>query len=711
MRQYTFIAILLCSLLLSSCVAPQTEAPSVETFTGNPLLDPTELPFDLLPLDQVESHHFLPAMGVAIEQHNAEIQAIIDNPAAPNFENTIAAYDYSGNLLETVAGVFYNLLSTVTDDELDAVADIIEPLVAEHLDSLTLNKALFSKVEAVYRLKDELDLNEKEYRLLEEIYRDFAENGAALPDQGRERLVEINMALASLTLQFSQNVMADVEEYQLVVEDAEELSGLSEGVISAAAEAAAAAGYQQAWLFTLQGPSIMPLLTYADNRDLRRQAATAYIMRGRNDNENNNEAILAEIVALRLEKAKLLGHETYADYATQGKMAGNIGTVEEFLNQLWAATLPVAQAEADLLQQKIYSDGHDFELAFWDWRYYAEKVRQENYDLDSVEISNYLELENVLDGLFMVIENLWGLQFEEVKGLPLYHPEVTTWAVSEADGSHIGLIYMDLHPRPGKQGGAWMSFFRLQQITPDGDFIHPVIIVNCNFPRPTVEEPALLSYNDMNTLYHEFGHALHGLFSNVTYKSFSGTSVPRDFVELPSQIMENWARSPEVVKLFARHYESGEVIPDELITKLEDSAHFNQGFTTLELLASALLDFGYHTLSEVSDLDPLAFEAEVAAQYGLPASIYYRHGSTHFMHAFSWDYAAGYYSYLWSGVLDADAFEAFVEAGDLFDQDTAQRFRNEILEKGGSNDAMDMFVAFRGREPIIEPLLKQRGLQ
>ncbi len=711
MKQKLIVIMLALLFLLAGCAAPAVDTLPVETITDNPLLDPSDLPFGILPLDKIETEHFLSAFEESIRQRNSEIKAIINNPEPPTFENTIEALDYSFIQLQSVASVFYNFLAQITNDELDEAAEIIEPMISEHLDDITLNSELFSRIEAVYMLKDELELNEEEMMLLKETYRSFAENGAALSEEDKERFKEINMQLSSLTLQFSQNIMGEVEDFRLIIDNAEDLSGLPASVIASAAETASSEGYEGAWAFTLQGPSIMPFLTYADNRGLREQAATAYIMRGRNNNEYNNEDILKEIITLRLESAKLLGHEDYASYSTQGTMAGDRHTVEAFLDELWEATLPVALAEAEVLQQKIYSDGHNFELAFWDWRYYAEKVREESYALNSGEISSYLELNNVLEGLFMVVENLWDLRIEQIEGLPLHHPEATTWEVTEADGSHVGIIYMDLFPRPGKQGGASMNYFREQYITPDGTFVHPIITVNCNFTRPPEGEPTLLSYDEMVILYHEFGHALHGLLSRVTYQSFSGTSVPRDFVELPSQLMENWARSPEVLKMFARHYESGKVIPNDLIDKIKAAAHFNQGFLTLELMASALLDFGYHTLTDTADLDVGTFEHNIKELYNMPEPIYFRHGSTHFVHIISWGYAAGYYSYLWSGVLDADVFEAFVETGDLFDQTSAQNFRQEILEKGGSRDAMEMFVAFRGREPEIEPLLKQRGLQ
>jgi peptidyl-dipeptidase Dcp len=391
-------------------------------------------------------------------------------------------------------------------------------------------------------------------------------------------------------------------------------------------------------------------------------------------------------------------------------MAGNVETVESFLQQIWEAALPIAREEAGELQKMIISEGHNFDLAFWDWRYYAEKVRKEKYDIDESEIRQYFEINNVRDGVFMVSNKLFGLQFKQREDVPVYHPEATAWEVLEADGTHVGILYMDMHPRASKRGGAWMSSYRKQQVDASGEFVHPVITIVCNFTAPSENQPALLSFDEMTTFFHEFGHALHGLLSNTHYHGLSGTSVPRDFVELPSQVMENWAKHPQVLKQFARHYETGEVIPDELINRIQESSNFNQGFATVEFLASALLDMDYHTMEAYEPFDVNSFEKQVQERYNMMDEIYFRHGSPHFQHVFSGGYSAGYYSYIWAGVLDADAFEAFVETGDLFDQTTATKFREEILENGGTRDAMEMYKAFRGSEPGIEPLLKQRGL-
>jgi peptidyl-dipeptidase Dcp len=698
-------------VLAAGCSGSVVEDLPDQAVEENPLLGEFDTPFGVPPFDKIKTEHFLPAITEGIRMHEEAIETIVANPAEPTFENTIAALDYSSLPLDQVQYVFYNYLSFNYSDELEAASNVIDPLLTDHSNNVILNEKLFARIAAVYALKDELGLTEEEAMLLEVTYRDFAENGAALAGEDRDQFREINEALSELTLQFGQNIFADVNSFELYLEDEQDLSGLPEAAIEAAREAAAEEGREDAWLFTLQAPSIMALLTYADNRDLRQAANEAYIMRGRNDNENNNEDIVNQVIRLRLELARLLGHENFASYALTNNMTGNPQTVEIFLLELLNATLPAANEEAARLQELIDSEGAGFELAYWDWRYYAEKVRREQYAIDETELRQYFELGHVLDGLFTVIENLWGLRFVEQKDLPLYHPETLTFAVLNADGSHLGILYLDLFPRPEKQGGASMNYFRPQYEDPDGKMINPVLVVACNFTPPSGDKPALLSYDEIATLYHEFGHALHALLSNVRYPGLSGTSVPRDFVELPSQLMENWARHPEVLKMFARHYESGAVIPDELIEKLQAAAAFNKGFATLELLASALLDYHYHTITEYAPFEIGEYETALIEKYKIPEAIYFRHGSTHFQHIMSWGYSASYYSYLWAGVLDADAFEAFLESGDIFDKQTAEKFRTEILERGGTREAMDMYLAFRGKEPDTEALLRQRGLK
>ncbi|WP_173427669.1 M3 family metallopeptidase [Geofilum rubicundum] len=696
------VVLILTMVVMASCAGPEKP--------DNPFFSSYDTPFGVPPFELIEVGHFMPAFEEGIKEQEAEIEAIINNSEVPDFDNTIAALDYSGGLLNRVSSVFYNYNSSNISDTIQSIAKEVAPKMSAHSDNISLNAELFERIQAVYNQRESLDLTEEQAMLLKETYEGFVRNGAALSAEKQERYREINQELSVLTLQFGQNVLADVNDFKLIVDNEADLAGLPASVVATAAEAAANDGAEGKWLFTLQNPSVMPFLTYADNRALREVMGRAYILRGNNDNENNNEDIINKLVELRLERSQLLGHENFAQFALQNRMAGNVETVESFLQQIWNAALPIAREEAVDLQKMIDSEGHDFDLAFWDWRYYAEKVRKEKYNIDESEIRQYFEINNVRDGIFMVANKLFGLQFKQREDVPVYHTEATAWEVQEADGTHVGILYMDMHPRASKRGGAWMSSYRKQQVDASGEFVPPVITIVCNFTAPSENQPALLSFDEMTTFFHEFGHALHGLLSDTQYHGLSGTSVPRDFVELPSQVMENWAKHPEVLKQFAKHYETGEVIPDELIDRIKESSNFNQGFATVEFLASALLDMDYHTMNAYEPFDVNAFEKQVQERYNMMDEIYFRHGSPHFQHIFSGGYSAGYYSYIWAGVLDADAFEAFVETGDLFDQTTATKFRKEILEKGGTRDAMEMYKAFRGSEPGIEPLLKQRGL-
>ena len=683
---------------------------SCATEEKNPFLTEYDTPFGVPPFDQIENQHFMPAFKEGIKQQEERIDAIVKNEEAPTFENTIAALDYSGMLLRQVSSVFYNYLSSNISDEIQDLSQEVAPMLSAHGDNISLNMELFARIQAVYAQKDQLTLTEEQQMLLQETYDGFVRNGAALPEDKQERFREINQELSVLTLQFGQNVLADVNSWQMFVEDEADLAGLPQSVIDAAAEAAAEEGKEGKWLFTLHNPSVMPFLSYADNRDLREKMNRAYINRGNMDNENNNTEIINRLVELRLERSQMLGFENFAEFALQNRMAPSVEAVESFLMEVWDAALPIARNEARMLQDQINADGHDFELKFWDWRYYAEKVRKEKHDLDESEIRQYFEINNVRDGIFMLMDKLWGIQFVERTDVPVYHPNATAWEALEADGTHIGILYMDMHPRASKRGGAWMSSFRNQHVDEDGRFVHPVITIVCNFTAPTGNQPALLSFDEMTTFFHEFGHAIHGLLSDVHYHSLSGTSVPRDFVELPSQVLENWATHPEFLKMFAKHYETGETIPDELIDRITAAGNFNQGFATVEFTASGLLDMEYHTKTSYEPFDVMEFEREVQNRYNMMDEIYFRHGSTHFQHIFSGGYSAGYYSYYWAGILDADAFQAFVETGDLFHQETARLLREEILERGGTRNAMEMYVNFRGQEPGIEPFLRQRGL-
>lgn len=705
MRKYWFLLIIPV-LAMASCAEPEPE---------NPFFTEYDTPFNVPPFDEIENAHFEPAIMEGIRQQEEEIEAIVDNPAPATFENTIEALEYSGGLLSRVMRVFSNYNSVMTDSEIQEIAREMSPKLSNHSDNIRLNLDLFDRVEQVYEQKDDLEFSPEQAKLLEETYKRFTRSGADLPEEQRERLREINEKLSSLTLEFGQNVLGETNDFQMVVEDEADLAGLPESSIEDAAERAAEQDMEGKWIFTLHNPSVMPFLYNAENRELRKKMQQAYINRGNNDNEYNNREILARISNLRLEKSNMLGYDNHAHYSLEETMAGDINTVMNFCHEVWEPALALAKEEAEQLQEMIYEEGHDFDLQQWDWRYYTEQVRKEKYDMDEQEIRQYFELNTVRDGIFMIVDKLWGLQFEEREDIPRYHEDVQVFEVLESDGSHIGILYMDFHPRETKRGGAWMSSFRSQRVDEEGNFAHPVITINGNFTPPSDTRPSLLSHDEMTTFFHEFGHALHGLLSDVHYPSLAGTSVPRDFVELPSQIMENWANEPEVMQNFALHYETGEPMPDDMMDRIVASAKFNQGFANVEYLGSTFLDMEYHIITEPFDEDRLAeaaptIEERTIENTGMIPEIHFRHASTHFNHIFSGGYSAGYYSYLWSGLLDADAYAAFEETGDLFDQETAQSFRENILERGGTKDPVDMYVDFRGREPVIEPLLKQRGL-
>ncbi len=705
MKKYFFLMILP-AFFMASCAPAERD---------NPFFSDYDTPFGVPPFDNIENAHFEPAILEGIRQQEAEIQAIIDNPAPPTFENTIEALEYSGEMLGNVLRVFYNFNSSLTSPEIQQIAQEMSPKLSNHSDNIRLNLDLFDRVRTVYEQKDELGLNDEQMRLLTETHKGFVRSGANLPAEQQERLREINADLSSLTLQFGQNVLGETNAFRMVIDNEEDLAGLPDSAIEGAAERAASEDLENKWVFTLHNPSVMPFLYNADNRDLRRKMQQAYINRGNNDNEYNNREILARISNLRLERANMMGYDTHAEFSLEETMAGDIGTVMSFVDQVWGPGIALAKEEARILQDMIYADGYDYDLEQWDWRYYAERVRRQQYDLDEQEVRQYFELNTVRDGIFMIVDKLWGLQFVERPDVPKYHKDVQVFEVLEADGSHVGILYMDFHPRDSKRGGAWMSSYRSQRVDQDGRFIHPVITIVCNFSPPTSTRPSLLTYDEMTTFFHEFGHALHGLLSDVHYPGLAGTSVVRDFVELPSQIMENWANEPEVMKTFALHFETGEPMPESLMDRIVESAHFNQGFATVEFLMSTYLDMEYHTITkpfgeEMLDEASKIIEQESIEKYGMIPEIHFRHASTHFNHIFSGGYAAGYYSYLWSGLLDADAYEAFRETGDVYDQETARSFRENILERGNTKDAMDMYVDFRGREPVIEPLLRQRGL-
>ncbi|MGF7139356.1 M3 family metallopeptidase [Roseimarinus sediminis] len=693
------LPLLIVVTMLASCTNTEKEE--------NPFFTEYDTPYGVAPFDKIKTEHYLPAFNKGIEEQKAEIDKIVNSSEAPTFENTIVAMEYTGALLQKTSSVFGNLLSADTNDEMQEIAKEVYPRLSKHQDEIYLNNELFVRVKAVYDQKETLGLNSESLMLLEEVYKDFLRSGANLPAEKKEELKKINEELSLLSLQFGENLLAETNNFKLVIDKQEDLSGLPESVISAAAEAA---GEEGKWVFTLHQPSWIPFLQYADKRELREKLYKAMYMRGNNGNEFDNKEIIQKILHLRTQRANIMGFDNHAAFVLDDRMAKTPENVYELLYKLWTPALEMAKQEAADMQAMIDREGGNFQLESWDWWYYTEKIRKEKYDLDDSEIRPYFELNNVRNGAFLLANKLWGLQFSEIENIPVPHPEAKAFEVKEADGTHIGVLYTDYFPRASKRGGAWMNSYRKQHQSIDGVHVAPVITNVCNFSKPTGDKPALLSFDEVSTLFHEFGHGLHGLLSNCRYHSLSGTSVPRDFVELPSQIMENWCSKPEMLRLFAKHYETGEVIPQELIDKLVASSQFNQGFATVEYLAASILDMDYHTTANTENIDVEAFENESMQRIGLPSSIIPRYKSSYFNHIWASGYSAGYYSYIWAEVLDADAFASFVESGDLFNKEIAASYRKNIVSKGGTIDAMTMYRNFRGQEPSIEPLLIKRGL-
>lgn len=681
------------------------------TASGNPLLEEWDTPFGAPPFEAIELEHYRPAFEEGIRLHDAEIEAILRSDSEATFENTIVALERGGATLSRVAAVFYAMKSSMTNDRMEAIAKQVAPQLSKHRDAILLNDSLFRRVEAVYQQRDELDLAPEQDKLLDETYKNFVRGGAKLSARRKERLEEINVELSLLTLTFGENVLKENNRFELVLENEADLAGLPKGVIAAAAEAAVEREHPGKWVFTLHKPSMIPFLQYSQRRELRERVYRGYINRGDHDDELDNKQTLARMADLRVERANLLGYPTHAHFVLEECMAKQPENVYKLLEQLWTPALQRAGREAAEMQAMIDAEGGNFKLASWDWWYYAEKVKKAKYDLDEEMLRPYFKMENVRDGAFEVATRLYGLQFKQRTDVPVYHDEVSVFEVRGRDGSLVGLLYVDYFPRASKRGGAWMGEFR-QQFKKDGRDIRPIIYNVGNFSKPTDEAPSLLSFDEVNTLFHEFGHALHGLLSDCTYESLSGTNVSRDFVELPSQIMENWATEPVVLKMYAKHYLTGQPMPDELIEKIVKSRHFNQGFATTEYLAASFLDMDWHTLTAPdADRDVTLFEDTCLDRIGLLPEIISRYRSTYFRHIFAGGYSSGYYSYVWAEVLDADAFAAFKQTGDVFDPDTAEAFRRHILTAGGSEDPMTLYKRFRGRQPEIGPLLERRGLK
>ncbi len=681
-----------------------------ERFTAmrqNPLLTEWDTPFGVPPFNEIKDDHYLPAFRAAMEAHAAEVQAIVDDPESPTFANTIEALERSGKDLTRVSNVFFAVEGANSNDALREVARTVAPELAAHRDDITLNPALYARVKVVYDAREHLTLTPERQRLLEETHKTFVRAGVNLPDSAQARLREINADLAELSQTFGQNLLKETNAFELHVTDSADLGALPASLVAAAAEEAARRGHESGWSFTLQRPSINPFLQYSPNREMRRQMFVGYAMRGDNGNAEDNKEILSRMAGLRAERARLMGYATHAHYQLSDAMAETPERVYDLLDRIWAPALRVAKEERAAMAAMMQADGIREGFAGWDWRYYAEKVRQARYDFDENTLRSYFEVNAVRDAAFMLANRLFGLTFSRLENVPTWHPDQQVFEVKESDGTHVGILYMDFFARESKNGGAWMNDLRAQSRL-DAE-VTPIVTTNFNFPPPTEDGPSLLAYYEAETLLHEFGHALHGLLSNVTYASLSGTNVPGDFVEFPSQIMENWLGEPEVLAMFAKHYETGEVVPGDLIAKLNASSKFDQGFATVEYLAASYLDMAWHMLDHPEQPEPRSFEQAEMRRIELIDEIIPRYRSPYFAHIFSGGYSAGYYSYIWAEVLDADAFQAFKETG-LFDQSTARSFRDNVLSKGATRPGMELYVAFRGRPPAIEPLLKARGL-
>lgn len=693
--------------LFAVACSDQNKGEMKETST-NPFFTEYQTPFQTPPFNLIKTTHYMPAFKQGIKVAEEEVDMIANNPDEPTFTNTIVAMERTGELLNKVSDVFYNLLSADTNDSLQAISKEVSPMMSEFQDNIRLNEQLFQRIKTLYDQREELNLDKESAMLLEKYYKRFVRGGAGLPDDKKDQLRKINSELSLLTLQFGENVLKENNRFELVIDDQTDLAGLPEMVVSAAAETAKSLGHDGKWVFTLQKPSLIPFLQYSERRSLREEMFKGYIERCNHNDASDNKENVVKIANLRVKRANLLGYSNHADYVLEENMAKKPENVYKLLDQIWTPAIKVAQKEADDMQKMIDAEGGNFKLAPWDWWYYAEKVKKAKYDLDEGQLRPYFELENVRKGVFWVANKLYGITFEERHDIPVYHPDVKVYEVKDADGSHIGIYYTDYFPRASKRGGAWMNAYRKEQNI-DNENITPVIVNVGNFTKPSGDTPALLSLDETLTMFHEFGHALHGLLSKCTYPSLSGTSVPRDFVELPSQIMENWALEPEVLNMYAKHYKTGEPMPEELIEKIKKTGYFNQGFATTEYLAASYLDMDWHTIEKPFEGDPMAFENKSMAKIHLIPEIVPRYRSPYFSHIFSGGYASGYYSYIWAEVLDADGFAYFKETN-IFDQEKAARFRKYILAAGGSSDPMDMYKKFRGAEPKTDALLRKRGL-
>lgn len=672
----------------------------------NPFLSDYNTPFNIPPFEKITEDDYLPAIKEGIAQRNQEIEAIINNRALPDFDNTVVAFDNAGQLLENVMYAFNGVYETLQTPHMQEIGGEIFPLMAAHSDEIMMNDRLFARFKEVYDNQAKFNLTKPQKRLLEKYYKSFVRSGALLTPEQKAELKKINEQLASLNLAFGNNIVKDTNKWKLVVDKKEDLSGLPASSIAVAAEEAEAMGLKGKWVFTLHGPSRLPFLTYADNRDLREKMFKAYINLANNNDENDNKALINQILALRAKKAKLFGFENYAAFQTDNVMAKTVDAAEELLMKVWKPAVAKAKEEIADMQKYVDNHGGDFKIAGWDYYYYAEKVKKEKFNFDENDVRAYFPIESVRKGIFTMAERLYGITFKEVTGVPLYHPDVKVYEVFDKDGSHLSTFMTDYYARAGKRQGAWMFVFQEANGTKG---VRPIVYNVGNFTKPTADSPSLLTLDEVETMFHEFGHGLHGMLTKTQYKGNAGTNVDRDFVEFPSQIHEHWMLEPEMLKIYARHYKTGEVIPEELVKKLIDSSKFNQGFVNTELAGAALLDLQWHKLTNLEGVNAAEFEKSVADKLGMPEQIPFRYRSTYFNHIFSSDgYAAGYYTYIWAQVLDCDGFEVFKKNG-IFDAETAAKLKVAI-QSGNDEDPMVLYEDFAGHRPNADALLRDKGL-
>jgi peptidyl-dipeptidase Dcp len=680
----------------------------------NPFLNKYNTEFEIPPFSKIDESDFMPAFTMGIEAHNKEIDSIIKNSENPSFENVIIALEKSGSLLDRVGAVFFNLSGSTSNEEIQNIEKDISPILSQHYDSISLNPKIFKKIKYLWDNIDSLNLSIEERKILEEKYKNFIRNGALLEGDDKEKYSSINQEISKLSVEFSQNLLAETNNFEIILNE-EDLDGLPDDIIALAKEEADKkyketkdSMYKDKYIFTPHRSSLYPFLTYSKRRDLRERLYNGYIMRGDNNNEFDNKEITAKISSLRVERANLLNFETHAHYVLDNTMAKTPEAVYGLLDQLWQPALSRASKELEELQSLVNKEGGNFKIASWDWWYYSEKLRKEKYDLNDEELKEFFTLDNTIDGIFKTANKLFGLSFSERFDIELYHEDARVWEVRDKDGSHLGIYIGDYYTRSSKRGGAWMSTFK-DQSNFDGRE-RPIVVNVCNFPPPSNDKPSLLNLEHVTTLFHEFGHALHGLVTNTEYKSLSGTSVSRDFVEFPSQVLEHWAIEPELLKSYAKHYKTGESIGDNLILKMQNASKFNQGFANVEYLAASYLDMDWHSLTTNEIQDTVEFEKNSLKKIGLIDEIVSRYRTTYFQHIYSSSYSAGYYSYIWAAVLDSDAFSRFKNSGEIFNKDLAEKYRKYILEKGGTEDPMELYRSFAGSNPEISALLNDRGL-